>query len=191
MSEYSEFTKLVLARMSSNPDEFEPNARWDNLVRGLEEYARGDTEGRYVKTLWALEPIEIDVLLDKYRRMYLDRLHKQMLKNIVSGNDLGPTIEQTYQAGIGKQGSQGALRGTSPSTLVTDHIYDANRYAFSNGASITASVTPTSTLTLGDTSLTENDVKKLKKILVTPSDHVIAKKMGMTVQEYIKRRDAA
>lgn len=189
--ELSDFTKLVLARMVSNPDEFEPNSRWDNLVRGLEEYARGDTEGRYVKTLWALEPIEIDTLLDKYRRVYLARLHKQMLKNIVSGNDLGPSPEQTYQAGIGKQASQGVLRGTGPGavTLPAD-MYGANRYEFVNDASATVSVAPTSTLQLGGTKLTEGDVKKLKKILVTHTDVKMATKFGLSIEEYIKRRDA-
>ena len=210
-SDYSEFTKLVLARMETNPDEFAANSRWDNLVRGLEEYARGDTDGRYVKTLWPLEHQEIEVLLSKYRRMYLDRLHKEMLKNIVSGNDLGPSPEQTYQAGVGKQGRVITTAAMKQQTLeMLNESFDdsfarapvkqegmaidpntltykaSGRYALAG-----SSVTTSSNITLGDTTLTEGDVKKLKKVLITHTDHAMAKKMGMDVLEYIKRRDAA
>jgi hypothetical protein len=169
--ELSDFTKLVLARLETNPDEFQLGGRWDTLVRGLEARAFGDTESKYARVLWALSEHERDVVFEAYRKAYLARLHKDMLKNIVSGNDLGPSPEQTFQAGLGKQASQGVLRGASPSTLISDHIYDANRYAFASDSSITANVAATSTLQLGDTKLTEGDVKKLKKILVTHTDH--------------------
>jgi len=187
--ELSDFTKLVLARLETNPDEFQLGGRWDTLVRGIEAHAIDDTESRYLRTLWPLTDHERATILEAYRKAYLARLHKDMLKNIMSGDDLGPTVEQTYQAGLGKQASQGVLRGASPSTLISDHIYDANRYAFASDSSITANVAATSTLQLGDTKLTEGDVKKLKKILVTHTDHAMAKKMGMDVFEYIKRRD--
>lgn len=87
MSEFSDFTKLVLDRMETNPDEFEAGGRWDTLVRGLEARAIGDFENRYAKTLWALEPLEIEAIMAKYRKLYLARIHKDMLRNIVSGAD--------------------------------------------------------------------------------------------------------
>lgn len=88
MSEFSDFTKLVLDRMETNPKEFEAGNRWDTLVRALEARAIGDMENRYAKTLWALEPLEIEAIMAKYRKLYLARIHKDMLKNIVSGEDL-------------------------------------------------------------------------------------------------------
>lgn len=215
-SDYSDFTKLVLARMESNPEEFESNGRWDNLVRGLEEYARGETNERYAKTLWALEHQEIEVLLAKYRRVYLDRLHKQMLKNIVSGNDLGPSPEQTFQAGLGKQASQGVLRGTSPGTVLTtsamqqqtlamlnksfDDVYDANRYTtgMTDTRALYGAVVKGEGQAIPDPNADykyvakeQRATAKLKKVLISPADVRIAGKLGMTVEDYIKRRDAA
>lgn len=95
MSEFSDFTKLVLDRMDTNPDEFEPSNRWDTLVRALEARATGDMENRYAKTLWPLEPLEIEAIMQKYRKLYLARIHKDMLRNIVSGADKERT-QYTY-----------------------------------------------------------------------------------------------
>jgi hypothetical protein len=213
-SDYSDFTKLVLARLETNPDEFQLGGRWDTLVRGLEARAFGDTESKYARTLWALSEHERDAIFEAYRKMYLARLHKDMLKNIVSGNDLGPSPEQTFQAGLGKQASQGVLRGTSPSTVLTtsamqqqtlamlnksfDDMYDANRY--STGAADANAIYGAVVKGEGQAIPDPNDVykyvakeqrAKLKKTLITHTDHLMAKKMGMDVLEYIKRRDAA
>jgi uncharacterized surface protein with fasciclin (FAS1) repeats len=196
MSELSDFTKLVLARLETNPDEFQMNGRWDTLVRGLEAYAIDETENRYHRTLWALTEHERVTLLEAYRKAYLARLHKDMLKNIVSGNDLGPSPEQTFQAGLGKQASQGILRGTSPSTVLTTSAMQQQTLATLNSAFDTVyAKTEGQPVQMADTNtaykyVAKDQREKLNKILVTHTDHVMAKKMGMTVQEYIKRRDA-
>jgi hypothetical protein len=94
MSDLSDFTKLVLARLETNPDEFQLGGRWDTLVRGIEAYVRGDEDDRYYRTLWPLDDPERDVIVAAYRKAYLARLHKDMLKNIVSGDDLHHTKSQ-------------------------------------------------------------------------------------------------
>lgn len=185
MDDYSDFTKLVLARMESNPEEFEATGRWDNLVRGLEEYARSETDGRYAKTLWALEHQEIEVLLAKYRRMYLDRLHKELLKNIVSGNDKRDMLGTAFPSGLVKQQGQhpGAI-------LTTGHISDSNSYAFA-GSSITDH---TDSFSYAPVKGEGQQVKfaeppKPKKILITPTDVRMSARFGMTVEDYMNRRD--
>jgi hypothetical protein len=107
--ELSDFTKLVLARLETNPDEFQLGGRWDTLVRGLEAYAIDETENRYHRTLWPLTDHERTTILEAYRKAYLARLHKDMLKNIVSGDDLPKTLDP----------SKVVIRGTSPTTLMT------------------------------------------------------------------------
>jgi len=107
-TELSDFTKLVLARLETNPDEFQLGGRWDTLVRGLEAYAIDETENRYHRTLWPLTDHERATILEAYRKAYLARLHKDMLKNIVSGDDLPQKEPRT-----------GTLRGASPSTILT------------------------------------------------------------------------
>ena len=109
MSEFSDFTKLVLARLETNPDEFQLGGRWDTLVRGIEAYVRDDKDDRYYRTLWPLDDPEIHVIVAAYRKAYLARLHKDMLKNIVSGDDLPKYVEPI----------KGTLRGSSPSTVLT------------------------------------------------------------------------
>jgi hypothetical protein len=207
-TELSDFTKLVLARLETNPDEFQLGGRWDTLVRGIEAYVRGDQEDRYYRTLWPLDDPEVRLIVAAYRKAYLARLHKDMLKNIVSGNDLGPSVEQTYQAGIGKSSQVLTTSAMKQQTLATlnsafDGMYanapvkqegmavDPNTltYKASDRYGFAGSDVTTATIQLGDTKLTEGDVKKLKKILVTHTDHAMAKKMGMDVFEYIKRRD--
>ena len=122
MSEFSDFTKLVLDRMETNPDEFEANARWDTLVRGLEAHAIGDFDNRYAKTLWALEPLEIEAIMAKYRKLYLARIHKELLKNIVSGDDLHRT-QYAYDSGNDvnplKPMTGSTLRGATGSVMTT------------------------------------------------------------------------
>ena len=171
MSEISDFTKLVLDRMETNPDEFVSigtgnYTRWQGLVNGLEELARGETDGRFIKVLWPLTDEERAMLLEKYRKIYLAELHKDMLKNIVSGNDKGP---RTYQYGA-----------------------EAMRIDSGGNLGIAAASTPAS-LTLGKTTLTENDLKKIKasttsaKFTLTQSQHIIAKQMGISPYEYAQR----
>jgi uncharacterized surface protein with fasciclin (FAS1) repeats len=204
-SEFSDFTKLVLARLETNPDEFQMNGRWDTLVRALEAHATGDTDNRYAKVLWPLNDDEHRAIFEAYRKAYLARLHKDMLKNIVSGNDLGPSPEQTFQAGLGKQASQGILRGNSSNTVLTTSAMQNQTLATLNSAFDNAYKDAFSNaivkgegqmVQMADTNtaykyVAEQQREKMKTILVTHTDHVMAKKMGMTVQEYIKRRDAA
>jgi uncharacterized surface protein with fasciclin (FAS1) repeats len=203
-SEFSDFTKLVLARLETNPDEFQLGGRWDTLVRGLEAYAIDETENRYHRTLWPLTDHERTTILEAYRKAYLARLHKDMLKNIVSGNDLGPSPEQTFQTGLGKQASQGVLRGTSPSTVLTTSamavqaksVLDSEfNKAYTDAFSNAIVKGEGQMVQMADTNtaykyVAKEQREKLKKVLVTHTDHVMAKKMGMIVQEYIKRRDA-
>jgi hypothetical protein len=81
---YSEFTELVLARMESNPEEFAEDGRWSTLTRGLRELASGKPD-RYADTLWALNGTELAVLITAYKRIYIEDMHKQMLKSILMG----------------------------------------------------------------------------------------------------------
>lgn len=193
MSDLSDFTKLVLARMETNPDEFQLNGRWDTLVRGIEAYVRGDEDDRYYRTLWPLDDPERDVIVVAYRKAYLARLHKDMLKNIVSGDDL-PKYPEPVKGGV--------LRGSNPSTVLTtsamqqqtlavlqkefDKSYNdvfTNAVVKGEGQPITDSVTYKAEY--------QRDAVKLKKILITPADQIIAKKLGIDVREYLRLRDAA
>jgi hypothetical protein len=180
-SEPSDFTKLVLARLETNPDEFQLGGRWDTLVRGIEAFVRGDQEDRYYRTLWPLDDPEVRLIVAAYRKAYLARLHKDMLKNIVSGDDLPKTLDP----------SKVVIRGNSPSTVLTTSAMQQATLSTLNQAFDDAYAKKEAHIQLGDTKLTEGDVKKLKKVLVTHTDHVMAKKMGMDVLEYVKRRDAA
>lgn len=194
-TELSDFTKLVLARLETNPDEFQLGGRWDTLVRGLEAHAINETESRYLRTLWPLTAHELATILEAYRKAYLARLHKDMLKNIVSGDDLPKTLDPI----------KGTLRGASPSTVLTasamqqqtlgllqkefDKSYkDAFSNAIVKGEGQTVQMSDTNT---AYKYIAKEQREKVKKILITPSDHKIAKKLGIDVLEYIKRRDAA
>ncbi len=115
MSEFSDFTKLVLDRMETNPDEFEAGNRWDTLVRALEARAIGDFENRYAKTLWPLEPLELEALMAKYRKLYLARIHKDMLRNIVSGADKEPRTQYAYDSNPAPL-TGNIMRGNGPLT---------------------------------------------------------------------------
>lgn len=118
MAEFSDFTKLVLDRMETNPDEFEAGNRWDTLVRALEARAIGDFENRYAKTLWPLEPLELEALMSKYRKLYLARIHKDMLRNIVSGADKEPRTQYTIGNDVNPL-TGGIMRGDNSSTVLT------------------------------------------------------------------------
>lgn len=206
-TELSDFTKLVLARLETNPDEFQLGGRWDTLVRGIEAFVRGDQEDRYYRTLWPLDDPEVRLIVAAYRKAYLARLHKDMLKNIVSGDDLPQKMDpRTYTVGTLSNDVNplkgGVLRGTSPNTILTpasiantalgvlqkefDSAY-ADAPVKQEGMAIDPN---TLTYKAANRYVAEQQREKMKTILVTHTDHVMAKKMGMTVQEYVKRRDA-
>lgn len=89
MNEPCDFVKLVLQRMDSNPEEFEHYGRWNTLCESLERYAGAYTGNRPVpdrQVLWAYDQFEIDLMVAKYRTIYRDREHKNMLKSILVGN---------------------------------------------------------------------------------------------------------
>lgn len=174
MSDYSDFTKLVLARMESNPEEYEANGRWDSLVRGLEEYARSETDGRYAKTLWALEHQEIEVLLTKYRRMYLDRLHKDMLKNIVSGDDKESydiARDRAYKTGLGR-----AIPQTKQQVMgEINHAFDRE---YASGLTDSNAIYNTGV---------KGEGTPVNRYSLNASQLAICKKMGMDPGEYARQ----
>lgn len=187
MSEFSDFTKLVLARLETNPDEFQLGGRWDTLVRGIEAYVRDDKDDRYYRTLWPLDDPEIHVIVAAYRKAYLARLHKDMLKNIVSGDDLPKYAEPI----------KGTLRGANPSTVLTasamqqstlatlnqsfDDAYDVNRMAY--GAAVKGEGQPIADSAIAD-SVT---YKATNRYSLNSTQLAIAKKLGIDPDEYAKR----
>lgn len=89
-SELSDFVKLVLERMDTFPEEFmqrAPNFRWATLVGGIIDLAIGDTETSGARSLWALEPHELEAITTKYKLIYLEQQKREFLKNILSGNE--------------------------------------------------------------------------------------------------------
>jgi hypothetical protein len=197
-TELSDFTKLVLARLETNPDEFTMHGRWDTLVRALEAHALGDTESKYARTLWPLGDAERDVMFEAYRKMYLARLHKDMLKNIVSGNDLGPSPEQTFQAGLGKQASQGVLRGNSPSTVLTTaamavqakSVLDSEfNKAYTDALSNAIVKGEGQMVQMADTN-TAYTYKSTNRYVLNRSQVEIARKLGISPTEYAKLIEA-
>lgn len=187
MSEISDFTKLVLDRMETNPDEFVSigtgnYTRWQGLVNGLEELARGETDGRFIKVLWPLTDEERGMMLDKYRKIYLAELHKDMLKNIISGedkhygrtlgsNDINPLRDSTY---VG--------RGAHPNRLVTtaDLRLQAQSVLDDSFAKVTAKME-------GAQVPMSNTGAVKSKFTLTQSQHIIAKQMGISPYEYAQR----
>jgi len=89
-TELCEFVKLILDRMDTNPEEFmqrAPNFRWATLVNGIVDTAMGDTESSGARSLWALEPHELEAITTKYKAIYLEQQKREFLKNILSGNE--------------------------------------------------------------------------------------------------------
>ena len=114
-----DFVKLVLQRMDSNPEEFEHYGRWNALCESLERYAGAYTGNRPIpdrQVLWAYDQFEIDLMVAKYRTIYRDREHKNMLKSILVGNmgksEKGddPIDSYRYGASIASSGAIGTLR---------------------------------------------------------------------------------
>ena len=89
-TELCEFVKLILDRMDTNPEEFmqrAPNFRWATLVNGIVDTAMGDTESSGARSLWALEPHELEAITTKYKAIYLEQQKREFLKNILSGDE--------------------------------------------------------------------------------------------------------
>ena len=118
-----DFVKLVLQRMDSNPDEFEHYGRWNTLCESLERYAGAYTGNRPIpdrQVLWAYDQFEIDLMVAKYRTIYRDREHKNMLKSILVGNE--PKAEGTL------------MRGPQYATQLGANITSTNRGILTNSA---------------------------------------------------------
>ena len=186
--ELSDFTKLVLARLETNPDEFVAHGRWDNLVRGLEAYATNDTESRYAKTLWPLTEHERTVMLEAYRKAYLARLHKDMLKNIVSGEDLKPagyTIGSLsndvnpLRAGPNVPNSVLTTSGMQQATLATLEGAFNKVYAKAEGQPV--QIADTNSVTY----------KATNRYVLNRSQVEIARKLNMSPTEYARYAEAA
>ena len=182
MSEFSEFTKLVLDRMETNPDEFVSigtgnYTRWQGLTQGLEELARGDTDGRFIKVLWPLSEHERGMLLEKYRKIYLAELHKDMLKNIVSGND---KEQRTYQYSSGNDINplRGQVLRGSGGVVTTADMRSQVLGVVDNSFATTAVKMEGAQVPMSNTSIPK------AKFTLTKSQHVIAKQMGISPYEY-------
>lgn len=188
-TELSDFTKLVLARLETNPDEFQIGGRWDTLVRGIESFVRGDQEDRYYRTLWPLDDPEIHVIVKAYRKAYLARLHKDMLKNIVSGDDLPKTLDP----------SKGMLRGTSPNTILTPASIANSalgvlqkEFDSSYTDSLTTAVVKGEGQAVMPTAATNTayTYKSANRYVLNRSQVEIARKLGISPTEYAKLIEA-
>lgn len=89
-TELCDFVKLVLDRMDTNPQEFiegDPTHRWGTLVRGIVDRAVGETDTSSSRSLWALEPHELQAITTKYKAIYLESQKRAFLKNILGGDE--------------------------------------------------------------------------------------------------------
>lgn len=183
-SEFSDFTKLVLARMESNPEEFctlhmTGYSRWQGLTRGLEALARGDTHAKDFGVLWPLSDEERAALLESYRKLYLNELHRDMLKNIVSGADKPQMDPNTYTYSNGNdinpiKGS--VLRASTTNTLLASPQITAQAqgilekefdraYAKMEGAQVPV-------------------MNKVQRFTLNPFQIAAARRMGISPAEY-------
>jgi hypothetical protein len=113
-----------------------------------------------------------------------------MLKNIGSGNDLGPTVEQTYQAGLGMKASQGVLRGTSPGTVLTTAAMQQQTLATLNSAFDTVyAKAEGQPVQMADTN-TAYTYKPTNRYVLNRSQVEIARKLGISPTEYAKLIEA-
>lgn len=87
--EMSDFVKLVLDRMDTNPEEFEIYGRWDTLCQALENHSsvqdRDTVSQKVTRALWPYDAFEIEAMSQKYRAIRRDHDYKSMLKSIVGG----------------------------------------------------------------------------------------------------------
>lgn len=185
MAEFSDFTKLVLARMESNPEEFctvyttGGYSRWQGLTRGLEALARNDTHTKDFGVLWPLTDEERAALLESYRKLYLNELHRDMLKNIVSGADKTEIDPNTFKYSNDINPLKGqVLRANTTNTLLTsaqmmkqsqavlDTEFD-RAYAKIEGAQVPVQ-------------------SKLQRFILNPTQVATAQKLGILIEEYAK-----
>lgn len=90
-TELSDFVKLVLDRMETNPEEFiegDPKHRWGTLVKGIVDWVMGETDTSSARSLWALEPHELQAITTKYKAIYLESQKRAFLKNILGGEQV-------------------------------------------------------------------------------------------------------
>lgn len=187
MSEISDFTKLVLDRMETNPDEFVHiggnYTRWQGLVQGLEELARNETDGRFIKVLWPLTDEERGMLLEKYRKIYLAELHKDMLKNIVSGAD--KEAPRTYSYSNDTNPLKGQVLRAGNGGLITAADMRAQTLGLVNESFATTAVKMEGAqVPMSNTAYTG---PAKAKFTLTKSQHIIAKEMGISPYEYAQR----
>jgi hypothetical protein len=200
MAEFSDFTKLVLDRMESNPDEFctlhSGYSRWHGLTRGLEALARGDTHNKDYGILWALAEEERTALLETYRELYLKELHKDMLKNIVSGDDKPQIDPRTYTYSNDINPIKGSvLRGNTTNTLLTSSqmvkqaqgvLAQEVGKQYTTGAVDTRAVFG-NVAVKGEGQPVKYDPKydpKFEKVVLTASQVSVAKHLGLSPAEY-------
>jgi hypothetical protein len=180
MAEFSDFTKLVLDRMETNPDEFEAGNRWDTLVRALEARAIGDFENRYAKTLWPLEPLEIEAIMAKYRKLYLARIHKDMLRNIVSGADKERT-QYVYDSNTPITGSIMRGNGSISAQTLVGNLQPALNQAFDDAYAATPKMEG------AQVPMSNTAGPKVSKFVLNRTQVEIAQRLGLTPWEYAKR----
>ncbi len=188
MAEFSDFTKLVLARMESNPEEFctvyttGGYSRWQGLTRGLEALARNDTHTKDFGVLWPLTDEERAALLESYRKLYLNELHRDMLKNIVSGADKpeidpntyvykgeGMRIDSSGNLGLGTSTAKTLLTSSQmgvQARSVLDTEFD-RAYAKIEGAQVPVK-------------------SKLQRFILNPTQVATAQKLGIPIEEYAR-----
>ena len=89
-SELCDFVKLVLERMDTFPEEFMnqgPNFRWQVLTSGIVDLVTGDPTTSAARSLWALEPHELEAVTTKFKAIYLEQQKRAFLKNILIGDE--------------------------------------------------------------------------------------------------------
>jgi hypothetical protein len=89
-TEMSDFVKLILERMDTFPEEFMRdgvNFRWATLVTGIVDLVTGETGSSSARSLWALEPHELEAITTKYKVIYLENQKRAFLKNILIGDE--------------------------------------------------------------------------------------------------------
>jgi hypothetical protein len=89
-TEMSDFAKLVLERMDTFPEEFiegDPKHRWSTLTRGIVDWVMDETDTSSARSLWALEPHELEAITTKYKALYLEQQKRAFIKNILSGDE--------------------------------------------------------------------------------------------------------
>lgn len=184
MAEFSDFTKLVLDRMETNPDEFEANSRWDTLVRALEARAIGQFDDRYARTLWPLEPLEIEAIMAKYRKLYLARIHKDMLKNIVSGADKERSTQYTYDTTL--PGRNSPLTASAMKSATLGMVNQAFDDSYTDAMALSTAVVKGEGMPIVGDSGTVT-YKETNRYVLNSAQLAICKKLGMDPYHYAQQ----